>query len=86
MVNQEKNDIAEIRRKDKWENIWKNTLYVLIAILLYCIPGFLSFKDLAVDRGYRFVSSEAWWWALLAFTVYGVNSFIFSQVNMPTFP
>ena len=73
MTNQEKPDIEEIRKQDKWEMLWKKTMYVLIAILLYCIPGFLSFKNLAVDRGYHFVSSEAWWWALLAFCLYGVS-------------
>jgi hypothetical protein len=35
-------------RNDKFEIIWRNIGLVLIGILLYCIPKFLSFKEVAL--------------------------------------
>lgn len=34
-------------QKDTFETIWKTINIILLAIQLYCIPGFLSFKEIA---------------------------------------
>ena len=85
MTNQEKSEVVELRKKDSWETLWRNIMYVLIAITIYSVPGFLSFRDLAAEKGYHFVSAQAWWWAVLSFTVYGVLSCLFSVSNTLTF-
>jgi hypothetical protein len=34
--------------KDTFEIIWRNIGIVLIGVLLYCIPKFLSFREVAL--------------------------------------
>lgn len=68
------------------ERLFSNVSVVLVLILLYCIPGFLSFKELASAKGYHFVKAESWWWCLVGFIVYGVPFSSLSQSNIHTFP
>lgn len=67
------------------EKLFRYVTIVLVMGLLYCVPGFLSFKDLATSQGYHFVKSESWWWCLVGFVVYGVTILSLSPLNTRTF-
>lgn len=42
-------------------------------MLLYCIPGFVAFKDLAHEHNLHFVTPHAWYWCLIGFIIFGVR-------------
>ncbi len=55
------------------ERIFKYTCIVLLAMLLYCIPGFIAFKDLARQNGLYFITPQAWYWCIAGFVLFGVT-------------
>lgn len=63
----------------KWVNI------VLAGFLLYCIPGFLSFREVLGAKGYYIFTVQSWWWCLAGFVCYGVSFSGLRSSNTPTF-
>ena len=53
----------------------------MVALFAYCIPGFISFKDLALAHGLHFIPNFAWIWTAVGFVVFGVTKFSFRQSN-----
>lgn len=65
---------SQIKEKEpSTEKLFRYVTMVLVVALLYCVPGFLSFKDIATSQGYHFVKAESWWWCLVGCIVYGVT-------------
>lgn len=66
------------------EILFRNVTIVLVGILLYCIPGFLSFRNIAATHGLYFIRAEAWWWCLLGCVAFGVPLSRLRQSNTLT--
>lgn len=47
MENKTKDIPANKPQKDTFETIWKTINIIILFIQLYCIPGFLSFREIA---------------------------------------
>jgi len=63
------------------ERIFKYTCLALLAMLLYCIPGFIAFQDIAQQNGLHFVSRSAWNWCIVGFVIFGVTLIISRSSN-----
>ena len=72
MENKTKDIPPNKLQKDTFETIWKTINIIILFIQLYCIPGFLSFREIAAEQKIHFVRSEAWYWAAGSCVVYGV--------------
>ena len=51
------------------EKVFRNMCVVLFLILVFCVPGFLKFRQHCVNKGYGVVDEEAFIWVFIGFTV-----------------
>lgn len=66
------------------QRVWRSINIVLAFILVYCVPGFLSFKNMAFEKGYHFIQGESWFYCFIGFAIYGVILMIYRLSNIHT--
>lgn len=74
-MSENSKDTNDKKEKDhgyQFEIIWRNILIVIVGIFLYCIPGFMSFKEKALEKGVYFIPNSAWIWTAVGFVAFGV--------------
>ncbi len=84
MSKQTDNMVAQSEKEAGTERLFRNVTIVLVGLLLYCIPGFLSFRKIAEAQGFYFIRAEAWWWCLFGCVAFGVRLTLSRLSNTPT--
>lgn len=60
----------------KVETVFKYSTFFLITVLIFCLPGFFSFRQYCVEKGYYVFSWMSSKWFVLGFTVISVWDFL----------
>lgn len=57
-----KNNQVEVVQK-----VFRNVCIVLLLVLVFCVPGFIKFREYCVGKGYHVFSADSFAWCGLGF-------------------
>lgn len=55
------------RNPMEMENIFKTICIILLMILVFCVPGFLKFRDYCMSKNYYVFAVDSFRWCTLGF-------------------
>ena len=82
MQKEGKSSKEEIVGNPTTERVFKCLSIIVVSILLYCLPGFLRFREYCISKGYYVFSTSSFIWTVVGFFGVFVNIFVFRLGNI----
>ena len=80
----EDDNLSKTNKLDGVQKVFRGVCIVLFLILVFCVPGFLKFRDYCATKEYHVFSADSFAWCGLGFFLVFVPFRLFRLPNMGT--
>ena len=75
---------TKIKKLDGIQKVFRGLCIILFLILVFCLPGFLKFRDYCTTKQYHVFSADSFAWCGLGFFLVFVHFGSFRPLSMGT--